>query len=229
MAFYQDYNGTLTSGTKIVSGTTGFVVPKGYAGVLGIIKTGAGSSRLKVEFPGSQHRYNEESVPILGGEIAVETRLYDAPITPCYWPLAEGTRLDVTPEGAESGTEGNIAIVWARADELTHPSIHWMHADVTTGTTAKNSVLVQYPAGLGTLAYGRINGANIEVLHYRFHFNGQDHALFGTHNAVDAGEIPGVLQKIGEPIAPDGGDLLYGDYATGHGAGAAGDLFFGFV
>lgn len=230
MAFYQHYNGALTSGTKIASDTTGFVVPKGYAGVLGIIKTGAGSSRLKCEFPGSQHRFNSESVPILGGEIAVETRLYDAPITPCYWPLAEGSRIDVTPEGAESSTEGNICIVWGRSDEISqHPAIHWMHADITMGTTAENAILVKYPEGLNTLAYGHANGANSEVLYYRYHFNGQDHALFSTHNAVDAQEIPGVLQKIGEPVNPQGGDLYYGAYTTGHGAGAAGDMFFGFV
>jgi len=230
MAYWQNYNGTLTAGTKITSATTGFVCPKGFAGILGVTQTGAAHSGLELSFPNGDYEYDSLDIPtMMTGEIAVETRLYDAVLTPVNLALPEGTAVDVTPSGGESSTEGNIIIVWGRSGEFTGPRIHWMHADITTGTTADNAILVTYPRGLSSLAYGHANAANAEILYWRGEYNGRLNALPATHNAVDAQEINGRLIPINEPVNPNGGSIYLGDVAAGYGAGAAGDVYFGFV
>lgn len=220
-------NGTLTAGTVVTSDS--FEVPQGFAGITRIGKTGAAGEYIEVEFPNGGHIYPKEEVPVITGigEIAVETRVQPAKLTPVYWRLEPGTKFRVTPRGGESSTEGNIIVEFGRSNDFVHPAVHWMHADITTGTTPDNAQLVEVPERLRTLLYGAVHGANEEYIAYKLKYDGEIYYLIANHQAENAAEIPIGLQEINEPLQSD--KLYYGAKTTGHGAGAAGDMYFGFI
>lgn len=226
MARMIAYNASLTAGTKILSSTTGFVVPKGYAGVTRIYKSGANGEMLKFTFPGGEHRYAQEEVYV-GGEIAVETRLLPVKPVWCGWILPEGTKIDVTCEGAESTTEGWIFVEFGKAEDFIYPPLHHEHVDITTGTTADNARLLDIPDGCHTLYAVLCHGANQEKLGFRLTKKGDEYAVIASHHATHAMLNQWDFQIINEQVQSDG--IFLADEAAGYGAGAAGDFYFVFL
>jgi len=220
------YNGTFTAGTKVTSATTGFTVQQGFAGITRVWKSGDIGETLEITFPGNEHEFAKEEVPV-HGEIAVETRVNDIVLVPCFWHLPEGTKIDCTPQGAESSTEGNIFIELGTEDEFTEPARHWVHADWTTGTTADDAELTEIPRSCHTLWSVIVHGANLEYTAIRMSKSGSAYFIIGNHGTTHAVAVQLTPQVVNLPKETD--HVYLADQAAGHGAGAAADFHFSFL
>jgi len=229
------YTGAMTAGTALTAATTGFTVPQGFAGIISIAKGGEKGDSVDVTFPGSQHRFGLEQVPVIAslGEVATETRiissLTDLPGTPCYWKLPPGTDITITPRGVEGGETCHLYVTYGTADEFgKHPPIHWTREDYTTGTTADNDLLMEVQ-GCRAIQYALTHAANVEYVGIRTSRGGDVYTIVGYESAgVGTKQDPIRPQRLGIPV-PSTARVYWAEDAAGYGAAGTGPLYVGWV